>query len=163
MSDPVPAGDYGTATWQDFNNNWRKKDADFLQSRSVLRYDTTAARDAITPAPAAGTTIYNFQTDRIEYRTKTATWNALYHVNGLVIEPVSADHRVRHPSNASGLLFTPTQMVAQVPLVTAGNELKFEASGLTISTGDKDAKLTTDTTSLLSDTAIVAPSVSARL
>ena len=70
MSDPVPAGDYGTATWQDFNNNWRKEDADFLQSRSVLRYDTTAARDAITPAPAAGTTIYNFQTDRIEYRAE---------------------------------------------------------------------------------------------
>ena len=45
-------------------------------------------------------------------------------------------------------------MVTQVPLVTAGNELKFETSGLTISTGDKDAKLTTDATSLLSDTPI---------
>ena len=48
--------------------------------------------------------------------------------------------------------FTPTQIATSIPLVTSGGELKFEASGLTISTGTKDAKLTTDADSLNSDT-----------
>lgn len=163
MSDPIPAGDYGTATWQDFNHNWRKKDADWIQSRVVLRYDTTANRDLI-PSPPLGMTIFNAQTDRLEVRVAgsgTPAWSGVYSVDGLIIKPVPTTTNVRlnHKDSASenGLIFSPNLITTQVPIVTAGDTLKFEASGLTISTGTKDAKLTTDATNLISDTPISAP------
>ena len=157
MSDPV-GNNYGTATWQDFTHNWRQKDSDWLQKRSVLRYDTNAARNAITPE--VGQLIYNLETDRLELRKKDNSWAALYTIDGLVIEPVSADIKLRHPSVAgnNGLVFTATGLIStQVPIVTAGNQLRFEATGLTVNTGTKVAKITTDATYLKSDSAFSAP------
>ena len=88
------------------------------------------------------------------------SWAGLYSVDGLIIEPVPTNTvRLRHKDSAgsNGMVFTATEVSTSVPIVTAGNELRFEASGLTVSTGTKDAKLTTDTTHLRSDTPITAP------
>ena len=160
MSDPV-VNNYGPATWTDFQHNWRKADGDFLQTRSILRYQTTAARNAIS-SPQPGMTIYNAETDRLEVRVAAAggSWNGLYSVDGLIIEAVPTDTvRLRHEALADGMVFTPTQITTAVPLGTAGGEVKFDATGLTISTGTKSVKLTTDADSLNSDTLISAPAL----
>ena len=111
-------------------------------------------------------TIYNAQTDRLEVRVAgggTPAWSGVYSVDGLIIKPVPTTTNVKlnHKDSASenGLIFSPNLITTQVPIVTAGDTLKFETSGLTISTGDKDAKLTTDNTYLLSDTPISAPNL----
>jgi hypothetical protein len=164
MSDPVPVSGYGPATWADFTHNWRKADTDFLQARSIMRYQTTAARNAI-PSPQPGMVVYNAELDRLELRKTAAggSWAGLYTIDGLVIEPVGAttDIKLRNPTTAgnNGLVFTTTQIATQVPIVTAGNELKFEATGLTIATGTKAAKLTTNALELVSDTRFTAPQV----
>ena len=161
MSDPV-VNNYGPATWTDFQHNWRKADGDFLQTRSILRYQTTAARDAIS-SPQPGMTIYNAQTDRLEVRVAgggTPAWAGLYSIDGLIIEPVPTNTvRLRHKDNvgSNGMVFTPTLISTSVPFITAGGEVAFDATGLTVSTGTKDAKLTTDADSLNSDTLFQAP------
>lgn len=158
MSDPV-GNAYGTATWQDFTHNWRQKDSDWLQKRSVLRYDTNAARNAVA-THEVGQVIYNLETDRLELRKKDASWAGLYTIDGLIIEPSGSDIKMRHPTVAgtNGLVFTTAGLIStQLPIVTAGNQLRFEATGLTINTGTKVAKLTTDASYLKSDAPISAP------
>lgn len=160
MSDPLAGAPYGQATWTDFTNNWRKVDGDFLQKRSVLRYSTTATRNAMV-GPETGQLIYNLELDRLELRKADGSWAGLYTIDGLTIEKVGAttDIKLRNPLTAgsNGLVFTTTLITTQVPFTTAGNELRFEASGLTINTGTKVAKLTTDTANLKSDSPISAP------
>ena len=161
MSDPVPLN-YGQANWQDFNNNWRKKDGDFLQTRSVLRYETTVARDAIVD-PQPGMTIYNAQTDRLEVRVTAAggSWNGLFSVDGLIIEKIGAgtDVKLRHVSTSSsnGMIFSNNLIATQVPFTTGGGEVRMDSTGLTIKTGTLSSKLTTDATDLIVSTRIKTP------
>ena len=54
QAEPIPDLQYGAGNWQDYINNWREKDAEYLQARSILRFETVTKRDQILSTPGAG-------------------------------------------------------------------------------------------------------------
>src|SRR5687767_7835190 len=77
MVEPITDVQWGKANWTDFENNWREVDAEYLQSRGVLRYQTGAARDAALGAAPAGQVVYNNETDKLEWRSNGGTWKSV--------------------------------------------------------------------------------------
>ena len=161
MAEPLPATGYGQANWLDFQNNWRQADSNFLQKRSVLRYATTADRNAIS-GPEAGMVIFNVQNDRLEFRKNDGSWSGLYVTDGLIIEPVASDIKLRHPATVGnlGLVFTSAPLIStQVPIATAGDEVRIDTTGVTIKTGAATGRLSTDASYLRTEAPFLAGSL----
>ena len=59
IAEPLPETPWGTANWQDYINNWRELDAEWLMNRSILRFQSTAERDNKLTAATTGQVVYN--------------------------------------------------------------------------------------------------------
>ena len=153
---------YGVADWTDFEDNWREKDAEWLQGLGVPRFTTTAERDAKLTAPATGRLVYNGQTGYLQLRGVSA-W-ADYKplpVYLAAITDTSAQVLLAHTGAAGkGVSFTPTNVHVNHDLLVLTTVLSVTATGMSLKTGTKTAKLTTDATSLVSDSPITAPGFS---
>lgn len=150
----------GKATWTDGVDNWRKADGDWIQERLILRYPSSSR----PTGPTAGTPIYNPTTDRLEYYSSAGRWVSVLAAEGLTAYPVTSptvndNVTLGHSSvEGQGLVFTPTKVVSTQPFHTNAGEVVLDSTGITVKTGTKTAKLTTDATSLVSDSPISAPS-----
>lgn len=157
--EPLPAGGYGKANWTDYSNYWREGDAEWLMERTTLRYASTAARTADWPTPKFGHVTYNEVTDRLEVWSKTQTsWVALPQWANLVSTQdtptnVSISHKT---ASGKGITFQPAQTIMDNPILVMGGVLYVDSTGVSVKTGAKTVKLTTDATSLVVDSPISA-------
>jgi hypothetical protein len=172
ITEPLPAGGYGKANWTDYSNYWREGDAEWLMERTVLRYGTTAARNADWPTPKFGQITYNEQAinlgsglfaDRPEMWSKqhNAWVPLLMLANIMGTKDDATGVGLAHKSaGGKGVVFEPTRTVLDNPIYVMGGVLTVDATGLTVKTGAKTVKLTTDAVGLVSDSPISATALS---
>lgn len=159
---------YGKATWTDYEDNWRNKDANWLQSRSLLRYANPAARDADLTAPEVGQFVFDASVDILEYRSGTGAWKYYKPLpqfttttqddaSGVALSHLNAGGKgvILGPGTPAG-----TGLVTlNAPLTVMGGALTADTTGVTVKTGAKTAKLTTSATDLVSDSPLTVPSL----
>ena len=163
MVEPIPDAQWGIANWQDYVNNWRDADAEWLMARTILRFQTNAERDAKLPSPGLGQVIFNADpsSGTLEIRGP-ASWvpykpMPVYLVKGadsasqVLISHLSADGK--------GVSFTPTNVNITANFTVLGGVLGADPTGVTVKTGGHPAKLSTDASNLVSDSPIKAPSI----
>lgn len=159
---------YGKGVWTDYEDNWRGKDANWLQSRSLLRYANPTARDADLTAPEVGQFVFDASVDILEYRSGTGVWKYYKPLpqfttttqddaSGVALSHLNAGGKgvILGPGSPAG-----TGLVTlNAPLTVMGGALTADTTGVTVKTGTKTVKLTTSATDLVSDSPISAPSV----
>ena len=161
--EPLPDLQWGRGSWQDYISNWRTRDTSWMQERLILRYDTTAKRTTDWGAsPRAGQVTYNGVIDSLEMWSATkSTWVHSLMFQYLVSNKddavgVNLFHSGSLPS-AKAITITPTSLLIDLPTTNfLSGLLTVDATGLTLKTGAKTAKLTTDATSLVSDSPLKA-------
>ena len=162
MVDPIPTeAPFGRADWQDYKNNWREVDAEWVQGRAILRYEDAAKRDSSLPGASAGQVVYNQATDALELRSKLGTWLSYRALpqNLKTVTDTAATVKIAHAqAGDKGLIFGTTGLSADMPLSVLG-VLSADLTGVSIKVGAKTAKLSTDVDSLVSDSPITAPSI----
>jgi hypothetical protein len=157
--EPLPVSGYGKADWVDYSNYWREGDAEWLMERTILRYQSPALRTTQWPSPKFGHVTYNETTDRLETYSKTQnSWVQIPQWAYLVSsQDTAAGAAIAHSGAAGkGITFQPARTVMDNPIFVMGGVLTVDATGLTVKTGAKTVKLTTDATSLVSDSPISA-------
>jgi hypothetical protein len=163
VTEPIPDLQWGRGDWQDYINNWREKDAEFLQARTILRYQTAAARTTDWPAPQPGQVTYNNETQTLEmWRPAASSW-----VRSLMFQYLTATQdsaagvKMSHVGAAGkGILIQPASLVIDIPLNVQAGLLQVGADFVGIqSVGQKLAKLTTDSDELLSDTPLAISAI----
>jgi len=163
MAEPITDPQWGKADWADYENNWREADAEFLQARTILRFQTDTARNDALGAAPPGTVVYNDATDRLELRSKTATWKGVVPlpVNLKVDADSTTEVKFSHLSGTGkGITFTPTDIKIPLPLDVHDGVVKIGPAGLDLKVGTATARLSTDATDLVSDKALKAPAIS---
>jgi hypothetical protein len=154
--------------WTDYEDNWRGKDANWLQSRSILRYANPTARDADLTAPEVGQFVFSADVDILTYRSGTGVWKYYKPLpqyttttqddtSGVALSHLNAGGKgvILGPGSPAG-----TGLVTlNAPLTVMGGVLTADSTGVTIKTGAKTVKLTTSATDLVSDSPITAPSM----
>jgi hypothetical protein len=172
ITEPLPVSGYGKANWVDYSNYWREGDAEWLMERTTLRYATPAARAAEWPTPKFGQLTYNEQfqaigggnyADRVEmYSKQHGKWVPLLMLDNITSTKDDATGVALSHKQAAGkgVIFEPTRTVMDNPIYVMGGVLTVDATGLFIKTGAKTVKLTTDGTSLVSDSPISATALS---
>lgn len=163
--EPLPDLQWGKGNWQDYISNWRTKDTNWMQERLILRYQTTAARNAAFPSPSAGQVTYNDETKTLEmWRASQSSWvRSLMFQNLVSTQDTAAGVNLFHvgsiaspksitigPANLS-IDFTSTNFLS--------DKVVIDATGLSLKVGTKTAKLSTDAANLVSDSPIKAPSL----
>ena len=161
--DPLPTeAPYGVADWKDYKHNWREVDTDWMQDRSILRFSTTAQRDAKILSPQVGQFIYNLATDLLEFRSKDNVWKsykpAPLNLN-TVTDTTTTVKQAHSAAGSKGMTFTATNISTDLPVILNGGTLTADATGVVIKTGTKAATLTTDATYLISDTPLKVPAI----
>ena len=180
---PVTLSPQGKADWTDYQDYWRDDDAEWLQERSVLRYATSAARDAQWTTPSPGQVIYNQFTDQLEHfaATSPTKWIGVLASQHLGISPKTTasdnDPAVLGHKGAGGggIQFFPTISSENKIALTTNAYLDIglgaivaKPGGLTVTaptalgattfkTGAKTVALSTDADALVFDSKIEAP------
>ncbi len=175
--EPIPDTQWGRGNWTDYVNNWREKDAEYLQARSILRYHNATDRTADWASPAYGQITYNETAvqvgpgvfvDRPEMFSKQHNkWVALLMLDNVTSTQDNASGVALSHKDAAGkgVVFGPgspagTGLLAiTAPLNVLNGIMLVDGTGVTIKTGARAAKLTTDAANLVSDTAISAPAL----
>ena len=158
IAEPLPETPWGTANWQDYVNNWRELDAEWLMNRTVLRFQSSAERDNKLTAPTTGQVIFNNnpgggESPRLELRISTQ-WIPykplpIYMVKG---EDSTNQVLLSHASaGGKGVSFTPTAVNVTANFSVLGGVFAADPAGISFKTGTKTAKFTTDATKLISD------------
>jgi hypothetical protein len=162
MTEPIPDLQWGAGNWVDYENNWREKDAEWLQARSILRFQTAAARDTALGAGAAGQVVYNDAVDRLELRSKAGPWVRLTPMPANLVataDSAAAVSLAHQAAGGKGISFTPDDIRVTGPFDVLAGTFKVATTGVTIKTGATIAVLTTDDTSLVSDKPLKTPSL----
>lgn len=151
----------GKADWTNYTDYWREEDAEWLQERTVLRYADPTARAADWATPKAGQVTYNQTADRLELASgKTpGVWSTVQSFVNLTSTLDDATGvAISHKGAAGkGIVFEPGKVTVNHNLSVLGGVLTADATGVSIKTGTKVAKLTTDAANLVSDSPISAP------
>ena len=173
LVEPIVDLQWGKADWQDYVNNWREKDAEYLQSRVLLRYRTGALRDSDWPTPSLGQMVYNEASlevspgvfvDRPEmYSKQHNAWVPLLMLANITSTKddsagVALSHRL---GGGKGVIIEPTRTQFDNPVWIMGGVLGVDATGVSVKTGGKTAKLTTSATDLVSDSPLTVPTLTA--
>ena len=163
ITEPLPDLQWGKGTWQDYISNWRTRDTNWMQERLILRYQSTALRNAAWAAPSAGQVTYNDETKTLEmWRASQSAWVRSLMFQYLVSsQDTAAGTNIFHASSgAKGITLGPTSLLVDTPTTNflSGTAL-IDATGLTLKVGTKTVKLSTDTANLVSDSPIKAPSL----
>lgn len=146
---------WGLADWTDYLNNWTEGDAEYLQKRSVVRYETTGARDGGIGSEVGAVTYINDGTyGRLQMCGKTGTYRDL-------LAPINLS--LSDTASVVGLSLTGGSAVVQVKASSVelgpSQALIVNSTGVSIKTGANTVVLTTDGTQLVSDTALSVPSL----
>jgi hypothetical protein len=158
--DPIPDVQYGRGDWQDYISNWREKDAEWIQERTILRYATPTARSTDWSAPRAGHVTYNGLSDRLEmFSGLRSSWVGILMFQYLtsIKDDATAVNISHTASGGKGINIGPSLTSLDNPLNVMGSVLAVDGTGVTVKTGAKTAKLTTDANNLISDTPVSAP------
>ena len=156
---------YGIADWTDFEDNWRDKDAEWLQGLGVPRFSTTAQRDAKLTAPATGRLCFNAEAGYLQLRGASAWADykplPLFMTKG---EDSATQVLLSHVNAAGkGVAFSGTgpgyEVHVNTNLRAQNGVLVVDTTGVSVKTGAATAKLTTDAAALVSDVQIKAPSM----
>ena len=158
----------GPANWQDYINNWREIDAEWLMSRTILRFQSTAERDNKLTGATTGQVVYNNnpgggEFPRLELRVGTQ-WVPykplpIYMTKG---EDSATQVLLSHVNaGGKGVSFTPTAVNVTANFSVLGNVFAADASGISFKTGAKTVKFTTDGTSLVSDSPLTVTGLNA--
>lgn len=160
---------WGKSNWTDYVDYWRDDDAEYIQQRTVLRYQTDASRDADNPAPLSGQVVYNETIDMLQLRSKDGTWKRYTPLPfNMTTTDTATNVGMRHTSATGGILFTaPTYtpasqanvLLAQVPIHAVNSAVILDSTGVVVKVGAKSVLLNTNATSLVSDSPISAPAV----
>lgn len=162
MAEPIPATGYGPASWINWTHNWRQEDGDFLQKRGILRYALDADRPA---SPQIGQPVYVQATDTTSFWAATAEWVPFLASRSLRLTTAGTGSTgtatLNHPSAAgAGLRFTNLKIFSSLDFETTAG---FQADSVSIKTaaggGNRTAKLTTTPANIVSDSPILAPSM----
>lgn len=161
MAEPIVDNQWGKVDWIDFTHNWREKDAEYLQSRSILRYQDAAARDASLTTPAVGQVIYNAALDRLEWKGASA-WKGVLPMPANLAVPTDSGamvHLAHSGAAGKGIQFTPADIKVTGPLDVLSGLAKVDATGLSIKVGAVTALLSTDAVGLVSDKSLKVPKI----
>ena len=168
IAEPLPESPWGLANWQDYVNNWRELDAEWLMARSILRFQSTAERDNKLTSATTGQVIYNNnpgggELPRLELRAGSS-WVPykplpIYMTKG---EDSASQVLLSHVgAGGKGVAFTPTAVNVTANFSVLGGVFGADASGITFKTGAKTVKFTTDATSLVSDSPLTVTNLNA--
>lgn len=163
VAEPITDLQWGKADWTDYENNWREKDAEYLQSRVILRYQDATARDASLGAGVGGMVVYNDALDRLEWRSKLGGWKGVVSMPANLAVPTDSAAVVHFAHNLAagkGIQFTPTDIKVTGPLDVLSGVVKVDTPGLSIKVGAATALLSTDATDLVSSLPLKVPSLS---
>lgn len=155
---------FGVALWDDYADNWRQKDAEWLQSRGILRFATAAARDAAIGTPQEGQLVYNATGSVLQLRKPTG-WTDFKPLpaNLTTTQDDATAVLIGHSlSSGKGISFggvTPFEVHVNTDFKVQNGVLLVQTSGVSIKTGARTAKLTTDALNLVSDSPVSAPSI----
>ena len=164
QAEPIPDLQYGAGNWQDYINNWREKDAEYLQARTILRFATTTTRDSVLTTPGAGQFAWvndaGDGTEMLTYRSKSGGWKKFQPLAQNLKHTEDATKVTMSHVNAGGkgLTFganTPWGISIDTPFSVLG-VLTADSTGVSIKTGDKTAKFTTDGVGLKIDQPVTA-------
>lgn len=159
--EPLPDLQWGKGTWQDYISNWRTRDTNWMQERLILRYQTTALRNAAWATPSAGQVTYNDETKTLEmWRASASAWVRSLMFQYLVsTQDTTAGTNIHHSSSGGkGIMLGPTSLLIDAPTTSFLSGVHtVDATGITVKVGTKTAKLSTDTLNLVSDSPLKAP------
>jgi hypothetical protein len=160
--EPIP-GNYGKSDWVDYSNNWREADAEWLQARGILRYASNATRDADLTTPGVGQVVYNQALDILQLRSSAGTWRnyAALPTNLTATQDNASGVVLAHVNAAGkGVLFGPSDVQVNYGLKVLTDVFVVDpTSFVSIKTGTRTVKLTTDAANLVSDSPVSMPSI----
>ena len=162
-TEPVTDLQWGIANWTDYEHNWREKDAEYLQARTIPRFHGPTDRDAAR-TPSVGMVVYNETTDRLEWRSKTNTWWPIHPMPlnmAVGLQDTAAGVVFAHAgATGKGIQFTPTEVKSTLIFDVLTGTFRVTDAGATLkSSGMTTVALTTDATSFVIDKPVKAPSL----
>lgn len=159
---------FGTADWLDFTHNWRKADADWLQLRSVLRFEDVAERDDLSngiPSLASsaddrvGALIYLDSANTLQWYQRVGTsyqWSNLLSSANLVITDSGTSAELASGGNDPVVHVKPTTVtLGRLEFLTVGN------TSATLSSGVDSVVMTVTSTGLVLDKALTSTGITA--
>jgi hypothetical protein len=164
MTEPLPTTAFGKADWIDYQNNWRDADASWIQDRIILRAQDDAQRNSF--AHSAGGVVYHDGLDVLQYRSKAGGYKSLQPIpTGLLVTDQAAPtntttlQRSEPAAAGKGIVIGLNDVSISTTFKVLTDILKVDLTGVSIKTGAKTVKLTTDGLGLVSDSQITAPSL----
>ena len=157
----VTLNNYGKVDWTDYTDFWRDDDAEWLMTRSILRYATAATRSTDIPTPEIGQVTYRDDADVLELRSKASKWVPVAAAQNLVVTPTSSASNddpvtLKQQTATGGLVLGKTKVSTTLDFDMGNGAVVGGGSGLTIKTGAGTSLLTTTATHLKSSLPIEA-------
>lgn len=132
----------GAADWTDLINNWFAADAEWIQSRAILKWDTEAGIAA--PSNVDGSLAYARDTQQLVLQAGSSKRH-LFASSFLGYSESTGQVTFQHTSAPNGL-----DLLSSGTVRLAGGVLQAAAAGVSLKTGAATAQLTTDATDLIS-------------
>ena len=162
---PVPDSNptVGFVDWRDVIDNVRELDLEWLQNRTVVRFDSVGAANSYAGDPAKvpgsleeGQVVYFIGPKQLAVKTGASTYKYALLSGLLTVADAGA---IASISNAgAGGITLPADGSVGVPLLkVAVDRVVADSAGLHLKTGTATANLTTSATDLVSDIPIQAP------
>lgn len=166
---PVPDSNptVGFVDWRDVIDNVRELDLEWLQNRTVVRFDSVGAANSYAGDPAKvpgsleeGQVVYFVGPKQLAVKTGASTYKYALLSGLLTVADAGA---IASISNAgTGGITLPADGSVGVPLLkVAVDRVVADSAGLHLKTGTAVANLTTSATDLVSDIPIQAPTLKA--
>lgn len=166
---PVPDSNptVGFVDWRDVIDNVRELDLEWLQNRTVVRFDSVGAANSYAGDPAKvpgsleeGQVVYFIGPKQLAVKTGASTYKYALLSGLLTVADAGA---IASISNAgTGGITLPADGSVGVPLLkVAVDRVVADSAGLHLKTGTATANLTTSATDLVSDIPIQAPTLKA--
>lgn len=154
----LPSTD-GLADWIDNTHNWRAEDAEFLQSRTILRFSSESIRNSYLgpstsiPSPTTGTVTFISGTNKLQYATSAGQWRDIAAYQYLTVDDGSTSVGMRLSSTASNSL----SLESSKAVLGINRILTVNPTSVDIKTGSATASLTTNASFLVSSIGLSAP------
>lgn len=161
QAEPIPDVQYGISNWQDYINNWREKDAEWLQSRVITRFANITDRNTALASGGYGTFAWvndiGTGEEMLTWKSKDGTWKNMRPLaqSFRQIEAATTVTLSHISAGGKGLVFngTGTQVInSSLPFSVLTTAFTADSTGVTVKTGTRTAKLTTDAANLLLST-----------
>lgn len=155
MSAPAAPTDEVWPVWTDFVDNWRAVDAHWFRDRVVNLFDNAAARLAsgINGAALPGSLSFLQDVNSLEFFKGGTAWESVRYPN-LSVTSDSTSVLLRQTAAGSGVQLI-NDGTARIDKLNGGaGVLLVDTTGVSIKTGAKTVKMTTDAAQLLVDSPV---------